>query len=111
VLALAGMEPWAQSQMLHEEVMCACNPRTPQIKVGTEFKVNLKYLKPCQKKKRKERRREKQGRKEEERNLLTFFFFEIVFLCIALAVLELTLWTRLASNSEMHLPLPPKCWD
>ncbi|GAB1302799.1 MAP7 domain-containing protein 3 [Apodemus speciosus] len=29
------------------------------------------------------------------------------FLCVALAVLELTLETRLASNSEIHLPLPP----
>ena len=28
-----------------------------------------------------------------------------------LAVLELTLYTRLASNSEICLPLPPKCWD
>jgi hypothetical protein len=28
------------------------------------------------------------------------------FLCVALAVLELTLLTRLASNSEIHLPLP-----
>jgi hypothetical protein len=27
---------------------------------------------------------------------------------VALAVLELT---RLASNSEIRLPLPPKCWD
>jgi hypothetical protein len=41
----------------------------------------------------------------------TFFFFETGFLCIALAVLELILKTRLASNSEIHLPLPPKCWD
>jgi hypothetical protein len=38
-----------------------------------------------------------------------FWFFETGFLCIVLAVLELTLWTRLASNSEIHLPLPPKC--
>jgi hypothetical protein len=37
--------------------------------------------------------------------------FETRFLCVALAVLELTLQTRLASNSEIHLPLPPKCWD
>ena len=27
---------------------------------------------------------------------------------VALAVLELTLYTRLASNSEIHLPLPPR---
>ncbi|GAB1291013.1 RNA/RNP complex-1-interacting phosphatase [Apodemus speciosus] len=33
------------------------------------------------------------------------------FLCVALAVLELTLKLRLASNSEICLPLPPKCWD
>jgi hypothetical protein len=37
-----------------------------------------------------------------------FFFFKTGFLCIALAVLELTLQTRLASNSEIHLPLPPE---
>jgi hypothetical protein len=40
-----------------------------------------------------------------------FWFFETGFLCIALVVLELTLKTKLASNSEIHLPLPPKCWD
>jgi hypothetical protein len=39
------------------------------------------------------------------------WFFETGFLCIALAVLELNLKTRLASNSEIHLPLPPECWD
>jgi hypothetical protein len=38
-------------------------------------------------------------------------FFETGFLCVALAVLELTLETRLASNSETRLPLSPKCWD
>jgi hypothetical protein len=37
--------------------------------------------------------------------------FETGFLCVALAVLELTLQTRLALNSEIHLPLPPKCWN
>jgi hypothetical protein len=37
------------------------------------------------------------------------FVFETGFLCVALAVLELTLWTRLAWNSEIHLPLPPEC--
>jgi hypothetical protein len=42
---------------------------------------------------------------------LVFRFSETGFLCVALAVLELTLQTRLASNSEIHLPLPPKCWD
>ena len=30
-------------------------------------------------------------------------FFESGFLCVALAVLELTLKTRLASNSDIHL--------
>jgi hypothetical protein len=40
-----------------------------------------------------------------------FFFFETGFLCIALAVEELTLYSRLASNSESCLPLPPECWD
>jgi hypothetical protein len=29
---------------------------------------------------------------------------------VALAVLELTLKTRLVLNSEIHLLLPPKCW-
>jgi hypothetical protein len=40
-----------------------------------------------------------------------FFFSKTGFLCVALAVLELTLQTRLASNSEIRLPLPPECWD
>jgi hypothetical protein len=43
--------------------------------------------------------------------LFLFLFFETGFLCIALAELELTLQTRLASNSEIRLPLPPQCWD
>ena len=34
-----------------------------------------------------------------------FFFSKTGFLCVALAVLALTLQTRLASNSEIHLPL------
>ena len=42
---------------------------------------------------------------------LFFGFSETGFLCIALAVLELTLQTRLAWNSEIRLSLPPKCWD
>ena len=33
-----------------------------------------------------------------------------LFLCVALASL-IALETRLASHSEIHLPLPPKCWD
>jgi hypothetical protein len=40
-----------------------------------------------------------------------FGFFETGFLCVALAFLELTLYTRPASNSEICLPLPPECWD
>jgi hypothetical protein len=43
--------------------------------------------------------------------LFIFGFFETGFFCIVLAVLELTLKTRLALNSEIRLPLPPKCWD
>jgi hypothetical protein len=39
------------------------------------------------------------------------FCFWTGFLCVALAVLELTLYIRLASNSEIRLPLPPECWD
>ena len=35
------------------------------------------------------------------------FFLETGFLCVALAVLELTLYTRLAWNSEIRPPLPP----
>ena len=46
--------------------------------------------------------------------LFLFFFggggVETGFLCIALAVLELTL-ARLASNSEIRLPQPPECRD
>ena len=37
-----------------------------------------------------------------------FCFYKTGFLCV---VLELTLYTRLALNSEIHLLLPPKCWD
>ena len=42
---------------------------------------------------------------------LSSLFTFIGFLCIALAVLELTeqAVTRLASNSEIHLSLSPKC--
>ena len=32
------------------------------------------------------------------------------FLYVALAVLELALEIRLASNSEIYLPLSPECW-
>ena len=47
----------------------------------------------------------------EEFFVCLFWFFKTGFLCIALAVLGLTLYTRLALNSEIPLPLPPKCWD
>ena len=47
-----------------------------------------------------------------------FLFVCFVLFCfsrqgfsIALADLKLILQTRLASNSEICLPLPPKCWD
>jgi hypothetical protein len=43
--------------------------------------------------------------------LLLLLLFETRFLCVALAVLELTPWARLASNSEIHLPLFPEYWD
>jgi hypothetical protein len=36
-----------------------------------------------------------------------FFLPETVFHCVALAVLKLALYTRLARISEIHLPLPP----
>ena len=38
-------------------------------------------------------------------------FFKTGFLCVPLAVLKLTLQTRLSWNSEICLPLPPKCCD
>jgi hypothetical protein len=42
---------------------------------------------------------------------LFLFLFETRFLHVALAVLELALKHRLASNSEICLPLPPMGWD
>jgi hypothetical protein len=39
------------------------------------------------------------------------FCFETEFLCVALTILELTLQTMLASNTEICLPLPLNCWD
>jgi hypothetical protein len=47
----------------------------------------------------------------QEENLFVVVVFETGFLCVALAVLELTLYTRLASNSEICLALLPECWD
>lgn len=46
-------------------------------------------------------------------NLLGFvWFFKIRSLyVISLSALELTLYTSLASNSEILLPLPLECWD
>lgn len=44
-------------------------------------------------------------------DLVWFLVFKDRLLYVALAVLELTLWTRLALNSEIQMPLPPKCWD
>jgi hypothetical protein len=38
--------------------------------------------------------------------VVLFCFLETGFFCIALAVLELTLYSRVALNSEIHLPLP-----
>jgi hypothetical protein len=40
-----------------------------------------------------------------------FIYFGDGFICAVLAVLELTLYPRLASISEIHLSLPPKDWD
>ena len=37
--------------------------------------------------------------------------FKDRFLCVALAVLELTLQTGLAWKLQICLPLPPECWD
>ena len=42
---------------------------------------------------------------------LFFFPSETEFLCVSLAVQELTLYIRLSSNSEIPLPLPPECFD
>ena len=42
-----------------------------------------------------------------------FVCFETGFLCVALAVLELTLVDQNSHRelTEIHLPLPPECWD
>lgn len=42
---------------------------------------------------------------------VSYYFFKTEFPCIALDVLEITLWTRLASNEKIHLPLSLKCWS
>ena len=41
----------------------------------------------------------------------SIFFSETGFLFVALTVLELVLYTTLALNSEICLPLTPECWD
>ena len=41
----------------------------------------------------------------------SLFFSKTGFLCVALAVLEFTVETKLSLNSEIRLPLAPKCWD
>jgi len=41
----------------------------------------------------------------------TVLSFSRQFLYVVLAVLELTMWTRLTWTLEILLPLPPKCWD
>jgi hypothetical protein len=65
-----------------------------------------------EKKKKEERGGRKDGERERQIGFVFFFFFsETGFLCVALAVLELPLSTRLALNSEIGLPLPPECWD
>lgn len=40
-----------------------------------------------------------------------FIFFETGLFCVALAALELTLDQASLKLIEIHLPLPPKCWD
>lgn len=39
-----------------------------------------------------------------------FGFFETGSHFVVLAVLEVTLWSKLALNSELCLPLPPEVW-
>ena len=39
-----------------------------------------------------------------------FTYFERGIFYVALAILELILYIRLVSNSEIFPPLPPKCW-
>jgi hypothetical protein len=44
-------------------------------------------------------------------NCILFVVVVFPFFEAALAVLELTLYTKLGSKSEICLLLPPKCWD
>jgi hypothetical protein len=40
-----------------------------------------------------------------------FFFFGLFAFRDRVSLYSLTLYTRVASNLEIRLPLPPKCWD
>jgi hypothetical protein len=87
---------WSMSQgllFIRRRVCLSCNPRA-STREGTRQSIStLKKWKWC------------------FVCLFICLFFETGFLCVALAVLELTLYTKLALNSEIYLPLPPKCWD
>lgn len=43
------------------------------------------------------------------REFVFCLFLETECLCVALKILELDIETRLASNSQLHLPLPLEC--
>jgi hypothetical protein len=43
--------------------------------------------------------------------IIKSFVFQDRVLCVALAVLELSLDQASLELKEIHLPLPPKCWD
>ena len=49
--------------------------------------------------------------KGKRRYFVLLVFWKQRFVCVVLAVLELALETRLASNSEIYLPLPLEYWD
>jgi hypothetical protein len=42
--------------------------------------------------------------------IILFYFLETGFLCVVLAVLKLFV-DQTGLNSEIHLFLPPECWD
>lgn len=46
---------------------------------------------------------------------LFFIVVVVVFVtrlpCVVLAALEISLYTRLPSDSKIQLPPPPECWD
>jgi len=60
---------------------------------------------------KRDRDRERETETEREICFVVAVLFESGFLCVALAVQELALETRLALKSEIHLPLPPACWS